>query len=195
MIDEPVTRYFQAAILPSARRCGNHVAIDRAVDVVLDILLARPHHLHRPVDMLARCARRSPPCRARAGGRSRRRADDCAPSPSRPAGPPACAAVDCTRVMTCVPIQISQPPGVTCTVQFIGSMVACARNGSSYSPSNLSPCDRPLATSPTDFRDDAVLFAGGAQIVPDVGRIDLRVRTFVPGDDQSASRPFLAAHM
>ena len=42
-----------------------------------------------------------------------------------------CAASDCTRAMICVPIQISQASGLTCTVQFIGSIVACARNGSS----------------------------------------------------------------
>ena len=43
--------------------------------------------------------------------------------------PAALAAAACTRVMTCVPIQTSHAPGVRCTVQFIGSMVACARNG------------------------------------------------------------------
>jgi hypothetical protein len=29
----------------------------------------------------------------------------------------------------CVPTQISQPSLVTCTVQFMGSIVACARKG------------------------------------------------------------------
>ena len=36
-------------------------------------------------------------------------------------------------------------------MQFNGSMQACARNGISYSTSNRSPCDKPFATSPTDF--------------------------------------------
>ena len=31
---------------------GDRVAIDRAIDVVLDVLLAGPHHLDRPVDLL-----------------------------------------------------------------------------------------------------------------------------------------------
>ncbi len=45
--------------------------------------------------------------------------------------PAAFAASDCTRVMIWVPIQISQESGLRCTVQFIGSIVAWARNGSS----------------------------------------------------------------
>ncbi|MNN29339.1 hypothetical protein D3C81_1429370 [compost metagenome] len=39
------------------------------------------------------------------------------------------AAASTTRPGTCVPVQTSQPSGRTCTVQFTGSMVACARNG------------------------------------------------------------------
>ena len=35
----------------------------------------------------------------------------------------------CAMLGICVPTQISQPSGVTCTVQLIGSMVAWARNG------------------------------------------------------------------
>ena len=35
------------------------------------------------------------------------------------------------------------------------------------------------------FGDDTVLFARGAQVVPDIGRTDLRVRSLVPGDDES----------
>jgi hypothetical protein len=53
--------------------------------------------------------------------------------------PAASAAAACTRVITCVPVHISQAPGVSETLQFCGSIVAWARNGSSYSASHLSP--------------------------------------------------------
>src|SRR3954470_4579715 len=65
--------------------------------------------------------------------------------------PAAFAASDCTRVMICVPVQISQASGLTWTVALIGSIEACARNGSSKLASNLSPLASPLAMSPTDF--------------------------------------------
>ncbi len=45
--------------------------------------------------------------------------------------PAASATSDWTRVITWVPIQISQAPGVRRTTQFIGSRVAWARSGSS----------------------------------------------------------------
>src|SRR5207245_6705173 len=37
---------------------GNGVAIDRAIDVVLNVFLAGPHHLHRTIDLLCDANRR-----------------------------------------------------------------------------------------------------------------------------------------
>ena len=38
--------------------------------------------------------------------------------------PSVCATACCATVGICVPTQMSQPSAVTCTVQFIGSIVA-----------------------------------------------------------------------
>ena len=45
--------------------------------------------------------------------------------------PRAAATDDWTRLTTCVPVQTSQPSGLTWTVALIGSMQAWARNGTS----------------------------------------------------------------
>ena len=45
--------------------------------------------------------------------------------------PSVCATTCCATVGICVPTQMSQRSGVTCTVQLIGSIVACARKGAS----------------------------------------------------------------
>jgi hypothetical protein len=97
----------------------------RPVHVVLDIFLARPHDLDRTIDMLGDLHRVGfqPPAEAaadqmvvdrdlvqrQAGGLRRRRLDP--------------------RAMAWLPTQISQLSLRTWTVQFIGSIVACARNG------------------------------------------------------------------
>ena len=116
----------------AVRQAGREaVAIDRAVDVVLDVLLARPDHLDRSVDLLGDAHGLRRPCPT-----SSRRPK---PPPSRwlwtmtfsSGRPVTFAAAACARASTCVPTQTSQPSGVTCTVQFIGSIGACARNGSS----------------------------------------------------------------
>src|SRR6266571_1099851 len=60
------------------------------------------------------------------------------------------AAAVWAKVGTCVPTQMSQPSGRTWTVQFAGSSVACARNGTSYTASTF--CAAPamaLVTSPS----------------------------------------------
>src|SRR2546430_10868353 len=62
--------------------------------------------------------------------------------------PAAFAASDCTRDAICVPVQISQELAVQCTVALSGSIVACARNGSSNDASNFSPVASALAISP-----------------------------------------------
>ena len=130
MTEEPVTRCFQADDLAVRQARGDDVAVDRPIDVVLDVLLARPDHLDRPVDLLGDAhgliamSGFEPPAEAAAdevvvhGDLVERQAGSLAASPARGS-------------MTWVPTQTSQESGVTCTVQFIGSMVACARNGSS----------------------------------------------------------------
>ena len=47
------------------------------------------------------------------------------------------AAVAWTRLSTCEPVHTSQPSFRTWTVQFTGSMVACARNGAWYTASTF----------------------------------------------------------
>src|SRR6202158_4354812 len=42
---------FPADDLAVGQRRGNGVAIDRGVEIMLDVLFAGPHHLHRPVDL------------------------------------------------------------------------------------------------------------------------------------------------
>ena len=44
--------------------------------------------------------------------------------------PVSLATVACARTGTCVPTHRSAPSGRTCSVAFIGSIGACARNGS-----------------------------------------------------------------
>ncbi len=90
---------------------GNGVAIDRTIDVVLDVFFAGPHHLDRPIDLLGD-----------ANGRDHHVGSSLRPKPppSRwlltitfsTGSPAAFAASDCTRVMTCVPVQISQESGL-----------------------------------------------------------------------------------
>ena len=75
--------------------------------------------------------------------------------------------------MTWVPIQTSHEPGVTCTVQFIGSMVAWARNGSLIVGVEPLALRQALVDVADGLGDDAVLLARGAQILPDIGRTDL----------------------
>src|SRR6516225_3308510 len=110
-------------------------------------------------------------------------------------GRPAALAAYCwTRAMACVPIQTSHEFGVTCTVQFIGSIVACARNGISYSASNRSPCDSPLAMSPTDFATTPSFLLAARRS----SQISAELILALGPSSQvilSASRPFLAAHM
>jgi phosphoribosylcarboxyaminoimidazole (NCAIR) mutase len=54
-----------------------------------------------------------------------------APAESAADKPAALAATACAAPMICVPVQTSQRSGRTCTVQFTGSIGACARNGNS----------------------------------------------------------------
>ena len=109
---------------------GEAVVVVRPVHVVLDVLLAAPHDLDRVLRLL---------------GNQRRLDDEVELEPPSEAAAQEvivdahllrfqaerCATACCATVGICVPTQMSQPSGVTCTVQFIGSMVAWARNGAS----------------------------------------------------------------
>ena len=97
---------------------------------MLDVLLAGPDHLHRPVDLLGDLHRLGdavdlePPAEA-AAEQVVVDADLLRRQPGDLGG----GRLGCV-LATCVPTQTSQPSLRTCTVQFIGSMVAWARNGS-----------------------------------------------------------------
>ena len=99
------------------------------VHVVLDVFLAGPHDLDRTVDLLGDLDRAHRRRRPPAAGRSRRRSDDCAPRPCPTAGPRSSRPPPARARSAWLPTQISQPSLRTWTVQFIGSIVACARNG------------------------------------------------------------------
>ena len=182
---------FPADDLAAGQAGRDGVAIDRTVDIVLDVLLARPHHFYRPLDLLGDANGHRPPCQARACGRSRRRADDCGPSLCRPVARPPLR-FGRTRAMICVPVQISQVRlamnrGVQRTV------VAWARNGNSNDTSNFFTGREALGDIALRFGDHAVLFAGSARILHRMS-FELR-RAFGPSfhsTSQSASRPFLA---
>jgi hypothetical protein len=135
--------------LPLASVCREAVVIRRPVDVVRHVLLSRVHDLDRSLDLAGRPARLVRRSRSRAGARSRRRSCGCARPPSRAAAPSLSQAVLWARASTCEPTQTSHLSGSTWTVQARGSMVACARSGSSYSASRRSPSRSPLAMSPT----------------------------------------------
>ena len=124
------------AVVPGDRACrsvieagADAVVVVGPVHVVLDVLLAAPDDLDRVLRLL---------------GDQRRLQDEVELEPApeaaaeqmivdahlaRAAGRASSATTVCAMLGICVPTQMSQPSGVTCTVQFIGSMVACARNG------------------------------------------------------------------
>src|SRR6266516_3578917 len=62
--------------------------------------------------------------------------------------PVSSAATSCARVWFCVGAQTSQPSARTCAVQFIGSIVAWCRNGTSYTASTrlAAPASAPAAS-------------------------------------------------
>src|SRR5438034_8715059 len=58
--------------------------------------------------------------------------------------------VICVPPGLCVGAQISHEPGLTNAVAFIGSMHACSRKGTSYTPSTvLAPAPNALSASPS----------------------------------------------
>src|SRR5262249_19061349 len=65
------------------------------------------------------------------------------------------ASVSCVSSLPCSGPQTAQPSSVTCAVQFIGSIVACARNCDSYScektAANLPVISSPLTARPSVF--------------------------------------------
>ena len=78
---------------------------------------------------------------------------------------------------------MSQLSAVTWTVQFIGSIAACARNGSWYTASIfLAEEAKALATSPSLPGDDAGILRGDIHLLDSAGGRDICVRTVVPVD-------------
>ncbi len=80
----------------------------------------------------------------------------------------------------------------------MGSIVACARKGSSYAASTLSPCERPLSMSPT-------FFASGASFLPAARRCcqissdeTIAFGAVIPNDrervEPALCRPHVIAH-
>ena len=68
----------------------------------------------------------------------------------------------CVRPGICVPTQMSQPSLVTCTVQFIGSIVACARNGCWYTASIFCAARAMAAPASPSWRATAPGFSDAA---------------------------------
>ena len=97
--------------------------------------------------------------------------------------PAAFAASDCTRAH-----DLRAGPDLagirlrTCTVQFSGSIVACARNGSSYAASSFSPVASPLAMSPSDLATAPSFSLAARRCAQMSVGAELGVRPFVPVD-------------
>ena len=192
--DRPNRRpVFPADDLAVRQARGDRVAIDRAIDIVLDVFLAGPYHLHRPVDLLGDANGRDhhvglePAAEAAAeqmvvddhlldrkpGGLRRLRLH---PGHDLRAGPDFAG------------IRLDMNGGVQRLHRRMGEKRQLV--------GRIEPVAgrKALGDVAFGFGDRAILFARGAQISPDVFRADGRVRALVPVTT-SASRPFLAAHM
>ena len=174
---------FPADDLAARQAGGNRVAIDRAIDIVLDVLLAGPHDLHRPVDLFGDANGRdhhvglepAPEAAAdqmvvhghfldrQAGGLGRLRLN---PRHDLGAGPDlAAVGLEMNRAVQRLHRRMGEKR------QLVGGVDPVARR-------------QALGDVAGGFRDDAVLCARDAQILPDVLRTDVGVRPFVPGHDQ-----------
>ncbi len=104
------------------------------------------------------------------------------------------AATAWARLATWVPVQISHPPGVMCTVQFIGSI-----GGMGEERHVIGDLDRVLAERLYDIADilgvDAGALACLDQIGADLGGIDAGIGAFVPGDGQRGEALQRGPHM
>ena len=169
----------------------------RPVEVVAHVLLARPQHLDRLLDLPWRSA---PPATrnpaSRRAGRSRRRAWSCARSRCCGGTPAAWAAAASAASPFCVGAQISTLSPVTWAVQFCGSMRGVAEER--HVVFGLDALGRLREAG----RDVAVL-APDAGVVGrspprrkslDAGARDLPVAAVVPGDGRARRRAFFACH-
>ena len=190
MIEGDTQRCFQATIRPPLVEPGlDPVQAGRAVEAVLHVLLARPDHLHRP--RRPPWTRRPPGARSRArtAGRSRRRGTSCEWRPRR-----AAAGRSAPARRRAAPGPGSAPrsrtrSAVTWAVAFIGSIVACARNGSAYSASttlaapasasSTSPRSVPTAASPSILERNSAMIAASSTA---------GARALGPGDVQGVGR-------
>ena len=134
------------------------------------------------------------PCRLRAGARSRRRAGGCARRPSRAEGP------RLSRHMLARGDDLGSGPHFTAVGGDMNRAVQ-RLHGRVRQKRHLVFDVDPLALRQAlgyvadRFCYDAVFRAGGAQIVPNVARVDFRVRAFVPGDGERIESFFGGPHV
>ena len=88
--------------------------------------------------------------------------------------------------------QMSTPSGRTCAVQFIGSIVAWARKGASYTASSLDPALASAASASPSCRATAP--GCSARCANSCAMLALETLAFGPSSHEtsSASRPFFA---
>jgi len=161
---------------------------------VLDVFLARPDHLYRALDLLRDLHGPHRP------SYSRRRPES---TPQQVMWRRTCSrfrpvtfiTAACVMPGICVPTQISQLSLVNMDGNsFIGSIVACARKGCSYTASiRRAALAIAAAASPYDARR-AALFRCGGELRDDVGRGELCVGSGIHLG-AAAARPCLAAHV
>ena len=157
------------------------VAIDRAVDVVLGVFLARPHHLHRIVHLLGHAHRRNHHVRLELAAEAAAEqvvVDDhlLDRQPRRLGGFRLHPAHD----LRAGPDLASIRPDMNGGVQRLHRRVREERQ--LVCRLELFARRKSLGDVADRFGNRAVLFAGRAQVLPDVFRADLRVRPFVPVD-------------
>ena len=123
-------RWVQAIGMPFVEAGGDPVVVVGPVHVVLDVFLAGPDDLDRAVDLLRDLDRLHDEVdlEPAAEAAAQQMVVHATFSGGRPA---TFAAAPGRGATTWVPTQTSQPSCRTWTVQFIGSIVACARNGTS----------------------------------------------------------------
>ena len=143
-----------------------------------------------------RFARRCRPCPLRAGGRSRRRADDCARSPCRGARrrpwPPLLGPASMhLRADPDLAGARRQPGRCSSSAPSARAPRTAARTRHRL----LRPATIPLAMSPTDFATTPSFLLAARRSAHIWSERDLRVRTFVPGDDESVEAFLGGPHM
>ena len=162
---------------------------------MLDVFLAGPDDLHRTVHMHGdlNCARDAVNFEPTTKAAADQVVVDDRPCPTAVRW--SSRRLACARAMTWLPTQTSQPSLRTWTVQFMGSIAACAETEPGRVASTLvTACVIALVTSPIVLRDRSGIERPLLEITRDILGAERRVRTVVPLNDQGREA-FLAAPM